>query len=397
MEKKIGKSAKLLIVSDLFYSLTSVFSDTFLVAYFLNITNGNITTISIYYIIVFTLLSIGIILLGIVIKRYKSKAKVIMCSGMVVRALFILSIVILSDKIASNFVWTAIFYAIGESLYWCAHELIYIDVTNNDNRKNYMSIKKIMGKIIRIVSPIILGTSIELYSFTKIAIYVFGLTIIQIIIALFIKTNIKNSNENKYSLKKLFKYIKQNKLKKVSIYNKAAIAYGIVESSISTLIVIITIMTFRTNFNLGVLTTIFNICAMISLIMYNKFYNKNTAKFILGLCATVVVIGVLGLLIDINKTTLIIYNLCYIISFCIFDAVYNTRKGDLVKECNLEKYREEYIGYTAIGISIGRVIGYLLMLVVSFSTNILFFKILLAIVTAFAPVYCYLNLKTLKD
>lgn len=30
MENKIGKSAKLLIVSDLFYSLTSVFSDTFL-------------------------------------------------------------------------------------------------------------------------------------------------------------------------------------------------------------------------------------------------------------------------------------------------------------------------------------------------------------------------------
>lgn len=397
MEKKIGKSAKFLIVSDLFYSLTSIFSSTFLVAYFLKITNESIGKISIYYIIVFFLLSAGNILLGSIIKKYPSKAKSIMCLGMVVGALFILSIVILGDKISDYYVWIAIFYAIGESLYWCSHELIYIDVTNNKNRKNYMSIKKISGKIIKIISPIILGTSIELYSFTKIAIYVFVLTVIQIIVALLIKTDIQNNKKSTYNLRNFFKYIKNNKLEKIKAYNLSAIAYGIVESSISTLIVIITIMTFKTSFNLGVLTTIFNIFAMISLIIYNKFYNKNTAKRILGLCSVIMVLGVFGLLIDINRITLIIYNFCYITTFCIFDAIYNTRKGDLVKECKIEDFREEYIGYTSIGIGIGRVIGYLLMLLVSFANNIVWFKALLAIVTLFAPVYCYLNVKSLKE
>lgn len=397
MEKKIGKSAKFLIVSDLFYSLTSIFSSTFLVAYFLKITNESIGKIAIYYIIVFFLLSAGNILLGSIIKKYPSKAKSIMCLGMVVGALFILSIVILGDKISDYYVWIAIFYAIGESLYWCSHELIYIDVTNNKNRKNYMSIKKISGKIIKIISPIILGTSIELYSFTKIAIYVFVLTVIQIIVALLIKTDIQNNKKSTYNLRNFFKYIKDNKLEKIKAYNLSAIAYGIVESSISTLIVIITIMTFKTSFNLGVLTTIFNIFAMISLIIYNKFYNKNTAKRILGLCSIIMVLGVFGLLIDINRITLIIYNFCYITTFCIFDAVYNTRKGDLVKECKIEDFREEYIGYTSIGIGIGRVIGYLLMFLISFTNNIVWFKALLAIVTLFAPVYCYLNVKSLKE
>lgn len=106
------------------------------------------------------------------------------------------------------------------------------------------------------------------------------------------------------------------------------------------------------------------------------------------------VLGVLGLLININKITLIIYNFCYITTFCIFDAVYNTRKGDLVKECRIEDFN---IGYTSIGIGIGRVIGYFLMLVVSFANYIAWFKVLLVIVTLFAPVYCYLNLQSLKD
>ena len=397
MDKKIGKNAKLLIASDLIYTLTAVFIETFLVAYFLKVTNENITTISIYYIIIYILLSLGNILMGKIIKKLPTKSKHIMSFGIVTRALFILFIVLLSDKIATNYILIAIIYAFSEMLYWCAHELIYIDVTNNSNRKKYMSIKKILSKIVNIISPIILGTSIELYSFTKIAIYVFILSVIQIIITLFIKTDIKNEEKQKYNFKKFIEYIRYNKLKKIQKYNLSGIAYGIVESSISTLIIIITIMTFKTSLNLGILTTIFSICSMLSLLLYNKYYNKNNARFILSLCSIIVVFGVIGLIINISKTTLIIYNFCYIITFCIFDVVYNTRKGDLVKECGIEKYREEYIGYTSISIGLGRIIGYVLMLIVSFTTNIIYFKILLAIVTLFAPIYCYLIIKSLKD
>ena len=389
MEKKIGKSAKLLIINDLIYHLVDIFINTFLVAYFLKITNKSITTISIYYIIIYSLHGIGNVLMGKVIKSKPSKSKQIMCLGIVGRALFVLLIVILSERIASYFVLVAVLNAISRFLYWCAHELIYIDVTTNDNRKNYMSINKILGKTVGIVSPIILGTSIELYSFTKIALYVFVLSLIQIVISLLINTDIENIEKSNYNFKNLLKYIKENKLKKIQKYGFSSFAYGIIESSISTLIVIITLMTFKTSFNLGILTTVFSLCSMVSLMLYNKFYNKKNAKFILGLSSVVVVFGVVGLLIDINKMTLIIYNFCYTITFCIFDALYNTRKGDLVKECHIEKYKEEFIGYASLTIAMGRVIGYVLMLFVSFSVNIVFFKILLAITVMFAPVYCY--------
>lgn len=396
MNNKIGKSAKFLIASDLIYSLTGVFVETFLVAYFLKVTNKNITTISIYYILIYTLTSLGNIVMGKIIKKAPDKSKQIMSFGIVARALFILFIVLLSEKIATNYILIAIIYAFSEMLYWCAHELIYIDVTNNDNRKKYMSIKKILCKIVNVISPIILGTSIEFYSFTKIAVYVFALSVIQILITLFIKTNIKKE-KRQYNFKEFMEYIKRNKLRKIQKYNLSAISYGIVESSISTLIVIITIMTFKTSLNLGILTTIFSAFSMLSLMLYDKFYNKNNAKFILALCSIIVVIGVIGLLININRTSLVIYNFCYMVTFCIFDVVYNTRKGDLVKECKIDKYREEYIGYTSIGIGIGRIIGYVLMLIVSFTSDIIYFKILLAVVTLFAPIYCYLIVKSLKD
>lgn len=73
MNNKIGKSAKLLIASDLVYTLTGIFVETFLVAYLLKVTNKNITTISIYYILIYTLTSLGNIVMGKIIKKHQIK------------------------------------------------------------------------------------------------------------------------------------------------------------------------------------------------------------------------------------------------------------------------------------------------------------------------------------
>ena len=80
--------------------------------------------------------------MGKIIKKVPTKSKHIMLLGIVTRALFILFIVLLSDKIATNYILIAIIYAFSEILYWCAHELIYIDVTNNSNRKKEICINK---------------------------------------------------------------------------------------------------------------------------------------------------------------------------------------------------------------------------------------------------------------
>lgn len=396
MNNKINKNAKLLMISDLIYSITAIFANTFLVAYFLKITDENITTISIYYLIFYFLLGNGIILIGRFVKKYINHSNKILSLGIVVRALFILFIVVLADRIAQYFILVAIIFAISEILYWCAHELLYFDVTTNNNRKKYMSIKKILSKITNIIIPIILGSSIELYSFSMIAIYILILSIIQIIVSLLIKTNIISNNViqyDSYSLKSLINFIKENKLSKIKIYQMSAIAYGVVESSISTLIVIMIIMTFKTNINLGILTTVFAICSILSLYLYNKFYDKRKSKFFLLITSILMIISVVGLLFDINKITLIIYNFAYAVSMCIFDVIYNTKKGDLVQECNIVKYQIEFIGYCSIFISIGRILGYVFILIASFGTDIYIFKILLLIVTLFAPIYSLLVIK----
>ena len=387
MNNKISKSAKCLIASDLIYTLTALFLETFLVAYFLKVTNDSIIQISIFYIIIYSLLGMGNVLIGKLIKIKPKFRTKILSIGIIFRALFILFIVILREKIAIYFPIVAILYGVSEVFYWIAHEVIYIDVTTDNNRKNYMSIKKILGKVTNIVAPIVLGSSIEIYSFTKIAIYIFILSVIQIIISLQIKTDNREKNIEKCSIIKFLKTLNRTQKEKINKYTKSAIAYGVIENSIQTLVVIITIMTFKTSFNLGILTSIFSICSIIGLYLYKKFYNNKNAKVILYLCSTLILLGVIGLVLDINKITLIIYNFVYTISICILGVIYDTKKGDLVKECNIEKWKTEWVIYVGLFIATGRILGYILMLIAGIFNNIIFFKILLIVVTFFTPIY----------
>lgn len=387
-KEKLGKNALFLITSDLIYTITALFAETFLVAYLLKITNDNITQVSLYYMIINFIHAIGSILIGKFIKDGKYNKTKILSLGIIIRAIFILFIVLLGNRLSDLFIIVAIFCGISETLYWSTHEMIFVGITSNDNRKSYMATKKIASTIVNIIAPIILGSTIELYSFTRIAIYVFALSIIQIILSLQIKIDSKvNVKATKFSIKNYINTIKSKKGLKVHKYYKSNLLYGIVEGPMKTLVTIITIMTFKTSLNLGILTTIFSIFQIVVMYLYKKFYNKNNSKYILFAVSSFIFIGAMGLVIDIEKITLIIYNFACTTGLCIFDVIYNTQKGDLIKECNIEEYDVEHVMFNSTITCSSRFIGFSLILIVGVIDNIIIFKGLLAVMAVLVLIY----------
>lgn len=399
MENKLDKSSKSLMTCDLINSIVNLFGETFLVAYFLQVTNENIVQVSIYYIIVYFLFGVGQILQGNILKSKPQKRVSMYRFGIIIMSIYILSIVLLKEKISDYFICVAIFYGIAGTLYWTSHDIMNTEIVENNKRKKYMTIKRIIGKLINIVVPIILGTSIELTSFTNIAIYIFVLTIIQILISLKIDKNKFNSNTSreKYSLKKFVKSLSAEQRIKLDRMNKLAFLYGIIMDTIRVLVVIITIMTFKTSLNFGILTAVFSICSMVSLYIFNKKYERKYAKGVLGLCTLLIMFGVIGLILDINKMTLVIYNFTYSITICVLEVMFKIKSDDIVKEYNIEEWIVEYHTFIEGFMEIGRITGFLLMLTIGFLNNIICFKLLLLIVTLSVPVYAKIMYEIEKE
>ncbi len=399
MKNNLDTSSKALMSCDLTNSIVSLFGETFLVAYFLQISNENIVQVSVYYIIIYALLGLGNILLGNIMKKNPHKRVIIYRFGIIIKSIYILLIVLFKENISKYFVFVAFFYGLAEVLYWGTHDIMNIEIVENDNRKKYMTIKRILSKLINIVIPIILGTSIELTSFTNMSIYIFVLTLIQILISLFIDVNkfgIKGTNE-KYSLKNYIKALSKKQKDKLSKMYKLAFLYGIMMDTIRVLVVIITIMTFKTSFNLGMLTTLFSICSMISLYIFNKLYKSTYAKPLLIFCVVPIIIGVLCLIVNINKTTLIIYNFTYSITVYILEVMFKIKEANIVRDCSLEKWIVEYHTFIEGFMDTGRIVGFLLLLVIGLLNNVLYFKILLLIVTVSIPIYAKIMYEVEKE
>ena len=387
MDKKIGKEASKLLFGDLIYILTSVFINTFLVSYLLQVTNDNITKVATYYITVHIIRFIGALVIGRSIKRYPNICKQVLSLSAIIRAFFILLIVALNKNMVYYYIFVAGVYAVSEVLYWGTHELMYISLTNNSNRSNFITIKKVLGQAINIVVPAILGASIELVSFNKIAVYVFILSILQIGATLSIKNSQILRDNKKYSMAEFRAKIKKEKLVDITRFARASVFYGAFEKTASKIIIVITMMTFKTSMSLGILTTVFALCSMIAIMIYNKLDKRRSNKHIFIILAILIILSVIGLLLNINKTTLIIYNLCYMIGLGIYDVVYNIKKGNIVVDNKIEKYKEEYVAYVTAAISMGRIIGYILMLIAGILNDLIFFKLLLILITVAIPLF----------
>ena len=389
MKNKLDKSSKSLMACDLINSIVNLFGDTFLIAYFLQVTNENIVQVAIYYIIVYSLFAIGNFLQGSILKRKPKNRVDIYRIGIIVKSIFILLIVLFKEKINDYYVLVALLYGIGGTLYWAAHDNMNAEIVGNENRKKYMTVKRMLERLINIVVPIILGTSIELTSFTKISIYIFILTIIQIVLSANIDKSKFTSKgiEKKYSLKNYMKSLTSEQKIKVNRINKLAFLYGAMMDGVRILVVVVTIMTFKTSFNLGVLTTVFSIFAMISLYIFNSKYEKKHAKGLLIFCALPVVLGVIGLIFNINKTTLILYNFGYSITIYILEVMFKIKSDDILKEDNIEEWIIEYHTFIDWFMELGRITSLVLMMLAGFLNNIIYFKIVLLIVTISIPVY----------
>ncbi len=102
------------------------------------------------------------------------------------------------------------------------------------------------------------------------------------------KFEIRGKKEE-YSLKSFMKELSISQKEKLKKVYKLSFLYGVMMDTIRVLVIIVTIMTFKTSLNLGILTTIFSICTMMALYIFNKFYKNKPAN----LCRFIIIFYVI--------------------------------------------------------------------------------------------------------
>ena len=389
-EEKLSKSAIGIMGSLLINNVLYMFVNTFMVAYFITLTNYDYKQISIYYVLSFIAILLTFLTFGRIIKN-KNQVWVFR-SGIIAYCLYIFILAFLKEKIVTYFAPLGFFYGIVQGLIWvAAHTLVNEHTQNNTNK--FISFKSIISKILKIFFPIVFGVSIELTSFSYVAKIVILLSITQFIFSLFIEDKAK-TYDKKYNLKEYINLVKNND--KFKTVYKLCICDGIVNYLLETLIVILTVMTFKTTISLGVITTITAICSILSVYIFQ--YKLKSNWKILKICNIMMISSVLLLLINISKPTIIIYNICTAIFLVILSNTGDTKRYEIVSENEIvvKDYIVEHQVVCEAILNITRIIAYILLFVISLFNNIVLFKILLLLVTIVILIYSKLLIKLKK-
>lgn len=384
MEEKVKRKseANIIIAIDALKKIMIIFLGPFLTAYFIKTSSESMVDLSIYYIFSYLLLGIGSFIVASIIKN---KFRIGMFRlGVIFNFIYIMVIVLLREKVVNNLWLISILYGISQSTYWFPYNLFVIDKVENSERTSYTVKKNLIVYSIGVLFPIILGTTITITNFELTAIIILIISLIQIILSFMLTPDKNVSKLKKYNMIETWNKIKKNKQVKKMFLVEFLVGFSISDGALGTLITILIFNAFKTDMNLGIITSISTILSMCAIKLYEKFFKNKSDKKILMFSSIIPVMSVLIVLFNTNNITIIIYSLCYeilvngILSLSRSIRLFNMSDSNIIKK----EDQSEFFSIREGILNLGRMVSYLILLFAGINGSIRILNITLIILTS---------------
>lgn len=356
-----------------------IFLGPFLTAYFIKTSQESIMDLSIYYIGSYLLLSIGsFIVAGIIKNKFRMG---MFRLGVILNFFYIMSIIILKEKIIDHLGLISILYGISSSTYWFPYNLFVINKIDNSNRTEYSVKSKIVSSIIGILCPITLGAIITITNYELTAVIILFISLVQIILS-FMLTTEKEESLSKFNFKKTWSKLKSNKqIIRTSIV-EFFIGMNISDGALEVLMTILIFNSFKNDMNLGIITSITTILSIIFIYIYGKVYKEKNDNNIIMISSILPVLSLLILLFWKNNLTIIIYNICYVIFTNILTLAREIRLFNLSDSYIVDKENQcEFFAIREGILNGGRITGYIMLLFAGISGNSTILNIVMILLT----------------
>ena len=376
MKQNIGKNTKLLLVINTIRKIIDIFLGPFLTAYLFKVAIENVKIISIYNIFSYIAIAIIALVIGIILKnKYEMQ---IFRIGMISKFIQLAILIILGDNVV-NYIWLlAIIAGFSTETWSFPLNLFSSKLVLNDEKNVFVVYKTILSNLVKVLIPFLLGTIISKKSFGTTAMIILILSFIQILLSFKLKFKRIYSNKNKkLNLIKEVNHIKNNR-KLQRFYMMKFLKGMTYEGALDTAVTLLIIMSFNSDFSLGVITSIISILAMLSSYIYKKVKDQEKLKVVIKISSIVIFISSIVLVFITNQFTIVTYNLIFtfFLQFIMVEEEVQTLKytnSDVINDSN----RVETYVLLEIFLNAGRVLSYILLFVVGIYNKLYLLEILI--------------------
>lgn len=379
MKKKIKTEQNIIIIMDAIKKIMTIFLGPFLTAYFISTSTNSILNIAIYYIFTYATMALSTLVVAALAEK-RNRIKIFRI-GIILNFIYILIIILLKEKIINYLPIISILYGISASCYYFPYNLFIINKVKNTERTNYMVKLFITISVVGILFPIIFGSIITITNYILTAVIVLFISLIQIILSFFITDN-HNGYLEEYNLKKAWLELKKNKQVINCLAGEFFIGMNICNGALETVMVILILNSFKTNINLGIITSIATLLSILVVKIYGLIYNKRDDKKVIIISSIIPVISLIIFLILKTNTTVIIYKFSYVIFAEILSLVRKIKIFNLSNSKIVNKSNQcEFNAIREVTLNVGRVTGYTLLLLAGLTQSAVVLNIVTIILT----------------
>ena len=343
-------------------NVVSVFVSTFLISYIYSISNNYIFDIGLFYLINYLSMFFFYFLVSRIID--KTDRVTFYRMSILVRGVFIFSVIFLGQNLAKYIVLAGFLHGFSEACYWSSYNLMKNELISNSVIERYSLVQSFDTKGISVIVPLILGKIIDGESFRICAIIVFVAVIVQLIVSIFIKS--KMPENSKFYFRGFLcecNTLDKEKRKLIVLSLIASVIYG-TASIIPSLNTIMIMISFESNFSLGIFTSIFALGSMLLLIILKKFTKLGKRSYIYYICAVLPILATSLMLFNLNKTTVIIHTCIYTLSIILYEVGFDVMRNLILKKFQMFDSIAEYQCSVELGLETGRILIFLGMVVV---------------------------------
>ncbi len=379
MKKKIKTEQNIIIIMDAIKKIMTIFLGPFLTAYFISTSTNSILNIAIYYIFTYATMALSTLVVAALAEK-RNKIKIFRI-GIILNFIYILIMILLKEKIINYLPIISILYGISASCYYFPYNLFIINKVKNTERTNYMVKLFITISVVGILFPIIFGSIITITNYILTAVIVLFISLIQIILSFFITDN-HNGDLEEYNLKKAWLELKKSKQVINCLAGEFFIGMNICNGALETVMVILILNSFKTNINLGIITSIATLLSILVVKIYGLIYNKRDDKKVIIISSIIPVISLIIFLILKTNTTVIIYKFSYVIFAEILSLVRKIKIFNLSNSKIVNKSNQcEFNAIREVTLNVGRVTGYTLLLLAGLTQSAVVLNIITIILT----------------
>lgn len=369
----------IIIVISAMKKIMELFLGPFLTAYFIKTSQDSINDLSIYYIFSYILLAVATFVVASIVK---TKFRIGMFRiGVLLNFFYIMFIIILKEDIVNHLAFISVLYGVSSSVYWFPYNLFVINKVDNNYRTEYTVKTKIVSSIIGVLCPILLGSIITVTNYELTAMIILFISLIQIILS-FVLTPEKEKELSNFNLKATWNKLKQNPQIRKMFVVEFFIGMNVSGGALEILMTILIFNSFKTNMNLGIITSIVTALSIIFVHSYGKLYKNRDDKRIIIISSVLPVISVLALLFWRNNFTIIIYNVCYVIFTHLLSLTREIRLFNISDSYIVDKDNQsEFFAIREGILNLGRIAGYLLLLFAGISDNQVVLNVVMVMLT----------------